>query len=591
MANEPLVRVQDLKMYFDVDKKMFSRHKRTLKAVDGVSFGIERGRTFGLVGESGCGKTTVGRTIVRLYTPTDGAIYYDGKDIAKLDNKQIAPYRRKMQMIFQDPYASLDPRMTVGDIIAEPIRAHKLYSNDSECKERVRELSASGGSREGMDFGIRYKTLWKREYPNAQVGGQVIGVCTLETDAENNREYYKGVSGLELYYDDVLSGEAGYTREERSPDGTPIPGGTRDSKAAVDGEDIIISIDIELQQSVEERLTADAKGITANGGSAIVMDGGTGEIYAAASLPLLNPADRTNMEADAPKLKCVTDLFEPGSIFKSVSAMAILEAGTMTPDTELFCPSSIEADGYVITDAHERGDATYTLQQIMDQSSNIGISLATENATVGDVSGFRNLYNKINEYNLHTRTGVDYPGEGEEGTEYLGSLLPFDKWGKVQAYNISFGQGVSVTPLQMTRFYGALANDGVECTPHFLIGKPQSGETPEYATEKVIGSEKALSDMTDMLKTVVSQGTGTDAAIEGYNVAGKTSTAEIYDEVNGGYRKGVYNMAFTGFIADSTGPQLVCFVGANETEYGSIVTPVFKDIMSTAIDRFQIMPE
>ena len=145
MANEPLVRVQDLKMYFDVDKKMFSRHKRTLKAVDGVSFGIERGRTFGLVGESGCGKTTVGSTIVRLYTPTDGAIYYDGKDIAKLDNKQIAPYRRKMQMIFQDPYASLDPRMTVGDIIAEPIRAHKLYSNDSECKERVRELIATVG--------------------------------------------------------------------------------------------------------------------------------------------------------------------------------------------------------------------------------------------------------------------------------------------------------------------------------------------------------------------------------------------------------------------------------------------------------------
>ena len=145
MANEPLVRVQDLKMYFDVDKKMFSRHKRTLKAVDGVSFGIERGRTFGLVGESGCGKTTVGRTIVRLYTPTDGAIYYDGNDIAKLDNKQIAPYRRKMQMIFQDPYSSLDPRMTVGDIIAEPIRAHKLYSKDSECKERVRELIATVG--------------------------------------------------------------------------------------------------------------------------------------------------------------------------------------------------------------------------------------------------------------------------------------------------------------------------------------------------------------------------------------------------------------------------------------------------------------
>ena len=428
-------------------------------------------------------------------------------------------------------------------------------------KERVRELSASGGSREGMDFGIRYKTLWKREYPNAQVGGQVIGACTLETDAENNREYYKGVSGLELYYDDVLSGEAGYTREERSPDGTPIPGGTRDSKAAVDGEDIIISIDIELQQSVEERLTADAKGITANGGSAIVMDGGTGEIYAAASLPLLNPADRTNMEADAPKLKCVTDLFEPGSIFKSVSAMAILEAGTMTPDTELFCPSSIEADGYVIGDAHERGDATYTLRQIMDQSSNVGISLATENATVGDVSGFRNLYNKINEYNLHTKTGVDYPGEG-----------------------------LSLTPLQITRFYGALVNDGVECTPHFLLSKPQSGETAEYGSDTVIKDKKAIDDLTSMLKTVVTEGTGKAAAIDGFNVAGKTSTAEIYDEKNGGYRKGVYNLAFTGFLADSSS-QLVCFVGANEVPTDGVVTPIFKDIMTTAIDRFNIYPE
>lgn len=141
----PLVRVEDLKMYFDVDKKLFGRSRRKLKAVDGVSFSIERGRTFGLVGESGCGKTTVGRTIVRLYDPTSGSVYYYGKDIAKLDNKQLAPYRRKMQMIFQDPYASLDPRMTVGDIIAEPMRVHKTFSTDRECMDRVRELIATVG--------------------------------------------------------------------------------------------------------------------------------------------------------------------------------------------------------------------------------------------------------------------------------------------------------------------------------------------------------------------------------------------------------------------------------------------------------------
>ncbi|WP_302393413.1 peptidoglycan D,D-transpeptidase FtsI family protein [Eggerthella sinensis] len=457
-------------------------------------------------------------------------------------------------------------------------------------KARVSELTAVDAPYEGKDFGIRYKTLWKREYPNGQVGGQVVGACKLDTEVENNREYYTGISGLELYYDDILSGEAGYTREETSPDGTPIPGGEHDSKEAVNGQDIIISIDIELQQYMEDRLTADKEGITSNGGSAVVMDGGTGEIYAAASLPLFNPADRTDMEDDAPKLKCVTDLFEPGSIFKSVSAMAILEAGTMTPDTELFCPSTIEADGYIISDAHDRGDATFTLQQIMDQSSNIGISLATENATVGDVSGFQNLYNKINAYNLHTKTGVDFPGEGELGTDILGNLPSFDKWGKVVGYNISFGQGLSLTPLQITRFYSALVNDGVECTPHFLLSKPQSGEVMEYESEKVIDNTAAIDDLTSMLKTVVTEGTGKAAAIEGYNVAGKTSTAEIYDEENGGYRKGVYNLAFTGFLADSSS-QLVCFVGANEVPTDGVVTPIFKDIMSTAIDRFNIYPE
>ena len=465
---------------------------------------------------------------------------------------------------------------------------------DPDSAERVRarvaELTATDAPFEGADFGIRYKTEWKREYPNGQVGGQVVGACTIETEVENNREYYKGISGLELYYNDILSGEPGYTRVEQGSDGTPIPGGERDTKAAVNGEDLIISIDIELQQYVEERLTADQKGITANGGSAIVMDGGTGEIYAAASLPLLNPADRTEMEADAPKLKCVTDLFEPGSIFKSVSSMAILESGTMTPDSELFCPAYIEADGYVITDAHERADATFTLRQIMDQSSNIGISLATENATVGDVSGFQNLYNKINEYNLHTKTGVDYPGEGEVGTEYLGNLPSFKDWGKVTAYNISFGQGMSLTPLQITRFYGALVNDGVEATPHFLLSKPQTGEVMEYESEEVIKDKGAIEDLTSMLKTVVTDGTGKQAAIEGFNVAGKTSTAEIYDEVNGGYMKGVYNLAFTGFLADSSS-QLVCFVGANEVPTDGVVTPIFKDIMATAIDRFNIYPE
>ena len=184
--------------------------------------------------------------------------------------------------------------------------------------------------------------------------------------------------------------------------------------------------------------------------------------------------------------------------------------------------------------------------------------------------GFEELYNHIVRYNLHSDTGVDYPGEGEEGTDALGMLAPYDQWSAVQAYNVSFGQGVSVTPLQMTRFYGAIVNNGVECVPHFLIGMPQSGTTPAYGTTQVIENTDALGDMQSMLKTVVTDGTGAKAAIDGFNVAGKTSTAEIYDEENGGYRKNVYNLAFTGFLADSPS-KLVCFVGANEVPGLSLI--------------------
>ena len=469
---------------------------------------------------------------------------------------------------------------SVGDQLSE-LATERVAQAQEKADEKAK---ASGEEAETVASGIHFVTESRREYPNGQVAGQIVGACNIGVDEENNREYYYGMCGLEAQYDDILSGTPGYEKAEYGRSGQRIPSAEYERVDAVDGQDIVVSIDIELQRQVEESLTSGCEGMNATGGSSVVMDGETGEIYAAASLPLFNPADRTEVKEGATSLKAVTNLFEPGSIFKSVSAMAILETGTLTPDSELYCPASITADGYTISDAHERGDATYSLRDILDQSSNVGISLATEKM------GFQQLYDHIIKYNLHTRTGVDFPGEGEEGTDALGMLTDFDKWSAVQAYNVSFGQGVSVTPLQMVRFYGAIVNNGVECTPHFLISKPQSGETVSYDTTKVIDNESAIADMQSMLKTVVTDGTGTKAAIDGYNVAGKTSTAEIYDEENGGYREGVYNLAFTGFIADSSS-KLVCFVGANEVPGDGVVTPIFKDIMQTAIDRFRITSE
>ena len=139
--NTPLIEVKNLKEYFDISVGPFKT--KPLKAVDGVSFSINRGETLGLVGESGCGKTTVGRTLLHLYKPTDGEIWYNGK---KIETKEdIKEFRKKATMVFQDPYSSLNPRMTVADIIGEPLDVHKLYKTKKERQERILELMGHVG--------------------------------------------------------------------------------------------------------------------------------------------------------------------------------------------------------------------------------------------------------------------------------------------------------------------------------------------------------------------------------------------------------------------------------------------------------------
>ena len=159
-----LLEIKDLKKYFTVKKSGFNRNQM-VKAVDGVSMDIFKGETLGLVGESGCGKTTLGRTIIRLYEPTSGSIIYDGKPIYDSEKKiaeKMLPYRRKMQIIFQDPSASLDPRMTVGEIVGEALDIHKLYSGKGEREARINQLLEEVG----------LNTEHSNRFPHEFSGGQ-----------------------------------------------------------------------------------------------------------------------------------------------------------------------------------------------------------------------------------------------------------------------------------------------------------------------------------------------------------------------------------------------------------------------------------
>lgn len=137
--NEPLVQFKNIKKYFTMEADLLGRPTSVLKAVDDVTFDITKGEAFGLVGESGCGKTTLGKMLVNIYTPTSGEIIFENTDLTKLSDKNRRRYCRDIQLIFQDPYASLNPRMTIGDIIAEPIRINKLLP-PNEVEGRVNDL-------------------------------------------------------------------------------------------------------------------------------------------------------------------------------------------------------------------------------------------------------------------------------------------------------------------------------------------------------------------------------------------------------------------------------------------------------------------
>lgn len=446
-----------------------------------------------------------------------------------------------------------------------------LAKTDSQYRLLARQVDPEVAQALADITGIEITEDPKRVYPNGQIAGQVIGVANMEGE---------GLTGLELKYNDILRGENGQILVERGRNGQPISGGVRQETPAKNGHDIVISIDVDLQQYVEARLAEAIEEWGPKSASVAVLDCETGEIYAIASTPLLDPTDFSKADPAAFQLKPVSEAYEPGSTFKCVTAAALLEEGAVTADTVIDIGSSIDIDEYEISDSHEHGDIKLTFREVISESSNIG----TVNAS--QLIERKTLVSYIDRFGFGHNPGVDYPGVA------TGIVPSIENWNAATAANVPFGQGIACSTLQLVRAVAAIAQGGTMVTPHFLVDQPDDDTYEgDWPTSQIISNSTCYA-LTDILQTVVNEGTGTSAAIDGYAVAGKTGTAQKV--VNGKYSKQAYVMSFVGWLPNSD-CNLVCVVVLDEPEGGNggglVAGPIFKDIMTFVCDRYRVTPD
>ncbi len=421
--------------------------------------------------------------------------------------------------------------------------------------------------------GIYLKADTRRFYPNRSLAAQVIGF-TGKDDT--------GLEGLEYKLNPVLEGRQVEVKVTRDGSGK-ILDIDKNQRDQLRGNAIVLTLDKKIQFLSERALEQAVRQHKAKSGMALVMRPQTGEILALAHYPFFNPNNFGAFNRYAYRNRAVTDAFEPGSIMKVFTAAAAIEKG-VAPGSIFFCENGdYKIGGYTIHDTHDHD--WLSMAQVVKFSSNIGA------AKISETIGPRALHHYLTAFGFGDKTRVGSPGESG------GSLLPYNDWSKIDIAAISFGQGISVTGVQLISAISAIANNGKLMQP-MLIKKILSPtgkeiETFQPTVLRQVVSPKTAAIVKQMMTGVVAEdGTGTQAAMEGYQVCGKTSTAQKASK-KGGYARNKYIAAFGGF-APQDNPELATLIVVDEPQkdhYGGIVAaPAFKSIMTQSFSYLNIPP-
>lgn len=422
-----------------------------------------------------------------------------------------------------------------------------------------------------------------RQYPGGSLAANIIG--GIDWDGH-------GLLGLEESMDAVLAGTDGSVTYDRGSDGVVIPGSYRNRHRAVNGSTVQLTIDDDIQFHVQQQVQQ-AKNVSgAHDVTAVVLDARTGEVLAMAGDNTFDPSQDIGRQEDRQLGNlAVSTPFEPGSVNKIVTAASVLEYGLGQPDEVLQVPGSINVADVTVRDAWVHGVAPYTMTGIFGKSSNVGTLMLAQRV------GPERWFDTLEKFGLGQRTGVALPGESS------GLVPPIDQWSGSSFANLPIGQGLSMTLLQMTGMYQAIANDGLRIPPRIVkatIGADGS-RTEEPRPEGIrVVSEQTAATLRNMFRSVVQrdptgvqQGTGWQAAVDGYQIAGKTGTAQQINPACGCYYDDVYWITFAG-IAPADNPRYVIGLMMNNPHRsadgspGTSAAPLFHDIASWLLQRHNV---
>ncbi|MGI8694961.1 MAG: peptidoglycan D,D-transpeptidase FtsI family protein [Geodermatophilaceae bacterium] len=416
----------------------------------------------------------------------------------------------------------------------------------------------------------------RREYPLEWTAAQVVGFVGQDD---------KGLAGIEQQYDDELTGTPGRLVYEQGRFGLPIPAATRDLVAAVPGSDVQLTLDQDMQFQLERAIAAanDNPGVSTV--QAVVLEVATGHVMAMAGSPGYNAANLGDTPGDLLANPTVSYVIEPGSVNKMVTIAGALEEGLITPATPMTVPDHLAVSDIVINDAWGHDPINFTATGVIGKSSNVGTVMIAQQL------GNARLEEYLRRFGLGTTTGIELPAESN------GILAPYQEWSGSQAGTIPFGQGISMTVLQMASMYQAVANDGVLIPPRIVdqVIDPDGSvhDQPEAEPREVLSPDTAA-DLQYMLESVTNEGgTGTLARIDGYRVAGKTGTAQRPNPECRCYDGGGYWATFAGF-APADNPAYVIAISVEQPDGsqhgGTIAAPVFTSIMSFALADNGVAP-